>query len=123
ASRERRKKQNRPLPATGEEKMRAPDHRAAAADARQIAFFRPGKIGHRAVLAILALTAGIAAVDGGGAPSAAAQQIPGIDARIVAHNIPGASTLAQVGTFLTTSACGHPIPSNFSASTKPGAVL
>jgi hypothetical protein len=31
--------------------------------------------------------------------------------------------LAQVGIFLTTSACGHPIPTNFPASIKPGAVL
>ena len=103
--------------------MRGPAHRRAAADARHIAFCRPRKTGHRAVLAMLALAAGIAAVDGAGAAPTRAQQIPGIDARIVAHNIPGASALAQVGTFLTTSACGHPIPSNFPAYIQPGAVL
>jgi hypothetical protein len=38
---------------------------------------------------MLALAAGIAAVDGAGTPPARTQQIPRIDARIVARNIPG----------------------------------
>src|ERR1700730_18141919 len=103
--------------------MRGSAQRRVEADTRHIDFFEPRKIRHRAVLAILALAAGITAIDGAGTPPARAQQILGIDARIVAHNIPGASALAQVGTFLTTSACGHPLPSNFPTYIKPGAVL
>jgi hypothetical protein len=103
--------------------MRGSAQRRVAADTRHIDFLEPRKIRHRAVLAMLALAAGITAIDGAGTPPARAQQITGIDAHIVAHNIPGASALAQVGPFLTTSACGHPIPSNFSTYIKPGAVL
>jgi hypothetical protein len=46
------------------------------------------------------------------APGAASP--PGIDARIVAVGIPGASALAQIGPFLNDpKACANPIPSKF----------
>lgn len=61
---------------------------------------------------------------------AAAQAIPGINARLVAVNIPGASAIAQVGTFLNGSPpppqpqqCSNPIPSKFPTYIQPGAVL
>src|ERR1700719_4717381 len=75
--------------------MRGSAQRRVAADTRHTDFLEPRKIRHRAVLAILALAAGITAIDGAGTPPARAQQIPGIDARIVAHNIPGAATRSQ----------------------------
>jgi hypothetical protein len=49
-----------------------------------------------------------------------------IDARVVAVNIPGASALAQIGTFLNAvaqGACAAPIPTLFKQYTVPGAVL
>src|SRR5262245_20552007 len=52
-----------------------------------------------------------------------AETVPGIDARVVARNIPGASAIAQVGTFLTGSPCGSPIPTKFHSFIQPGAVL
>jgi len=57
---------------------------------------------------------------------AAAQPIPGINARLVAINIPGASAIAQIGTFLNVAppnSCSNPIPSKFSTYIQPGAVL
>ena len=83
---------------------------------------------HRSGLAILVLAAGIAVAASLAAPRAAtAQGIPKIDANVVAVNIPGASALAQIGTFLnsTQGACGgSPIATtSFSAYTKTGAVL
>src|SRR6476660_3503438 len=52
----------------------------------------------------LAVAAGIAIADGNAAWQAAeAQGIPQINARVVAINIPGASAISQVGTFLTNS--------------------
>jgi hypothetical protein len=55
-------------------------------------------------------------------------QVPSIDARVVAVNIPGASAISQVGTFLPTPlnipiTCGNAIPTKFLAYTKSGAVL
>jgi hypothetical protein len=71
----------------------------------------------------MALAAGIVAVDGDAAWQAArAQSIINIDARVVAINIPGASAIAQVGTFLT-GGCSSPIPTKFLSSTLPGAIL
>jgi hypothetical protein len=79
------------------------------------------------LIGTIALAAGIAVGDGDAAWQAArAQAITGIDARIVAINIPGASAIAQVGTFLKAPvppACAHPIPSNFLSYTVQGAVL
>jgi hypothetical protein len=57
---------------------------------------------------------------------ARAAAIAGIDARVVATNIPGASAIAQIGTFLDVpppGACANPIPSKFPAYIEPGAVL
>src|SRR5262249_7716984 len=67
---------------------------------------------------------------------ARAQSVPTIKARVVATNIPGASAISQVGTFLTNSAvCSHtitgdnilfphPIPNPpFDSFIQPGAVL
>jgi hypothetical protein len=52
--------------------------------------------------------------------------VPSLKARIVAVNIPGASALAQVGTFLNVpppGACANPIPSKFPTYIQPGAML
>jgi hypothetical protein len=80
------------------------------------------------VLPILAVGAGIALLGGG---TAWAQAIQGIDARVVAVNIPGASAIAQIGTFLSAPPppppvvvqCANPIPSKFPTYIQPGAVL
>jgi hypothetical protein len=78
------------------------------------------------VVAALVL-ATVLAVDSFAAPREdRAQEIPNIDARVVAENIPGASALAQVGTFLNVpppGACSNPIPSKFPSYIQPGAVL
>jgi hypothetical protein len=75
----------------------------------------------------MALAAGIAAVGGDAARQAArAQAITHIEARIIAVNIPGASAISQVGTFLNNPvppACAHPIPTLFPSYIQPGAVL
>jgi hypothetical protein len=101
--------------------------RSVAAHAMRIHFLRSRKIVGRAALVILALPAAIAAGDGLGALRAArAHEIPSIDARVVAVRIPGASALAQVGTFLNVpppGACANPIPSKFPAYIQPGAML
>jgi hypothetical protein len=97
--------------------------RLVTADVKRIDFRRLRKIFGSAALAILALSAGITAGGGVGAPRPAeAQQITGLDARVVAINIPGASALAQVGTFLT-GGCASPIPSKFASYTQLGAML
>jgi hypothetical protein len=49
----------------------------------------------------------------------ARENIPFLDARIVAAGIPGVSAVAPVGTFLP----GGPIPANFAAYTQPGKIL
>jgi hypothetical protein len=76
---------------------------------------------------IMALATGIAVVDGDAAWQAArAQAITGINARVIATNIPGASAISQVGTFLNNPvppACAHPIPTLFPSYIQPGAVL
>ena len=84
----------------------------------------------------MALAAAIAIVGSGAAWQAArAQSVPTINARVVATNIPGASAIAQVGTFLNNSeVCSHkidgsqilfphPIPTLFVSFIQPGAVL
>ena len=90
------------------------------------------QISRRTVLGITALAAGIAVVDGDTAWRAAwAQAITGIDARVIAINIPGASAISQVGTFLPTPlnltnppiTCGNAIPSKFPTYITPGKVL
>jgi hypothetical protein len=91
----------------------------------------------RTVLGILALVTGIAVIDG---KAAWAQGIPLLDARVIAVNIPGASAIAQVGTFIPgpptqfgNCTLPHPIPGfgvppgappgTTSDFIKPGAVL
>jgi hypothetical protein len=89
----------------------------------RIDFRRLRKIFGSAALAVLALSAGIKAGGGIGAQRRGeAQQITGLDARVVAINIPGASALAQVGTFLT-GGCASPIPSKFASYIQLGAML
>src|SRR6516162_5389652 len=75
---------------------------------------------------IMALAAGIVVADGDAAWQAArAEPIPGINARVIAMDIPGASAIAQVGTFLPGPFCGSltPIPSKFPTFIANGAVL
>jgi len=58
--------------------------------------------------------------------AARTQAITNVNARVVAVNIPGASALSQVGTFLNNSlppACARPIPTLFASYTQTGAVL
>jgi len=85
------------------------------------------RISRPTALGIIAVAAAIAVLDGEAARRAAwAQAIQGIDARVVAINIPGASAISQVGTFLNSSqgACGgSPIPSHFQSYVTIGAVL
>jgi len=85
------------------------------------------RISRPTALVIIAVAAAIAVLDGEAARRAAwAQAIQGIDARVVAINIPGASAISQVGTFLNSSqgACGgSPIPSHFQSYVTIGAVL
>jgi hypothetical protein len=72
---------------------------------------------------LVALAAGIAVMDGDAARSQAISQI---NARVIATGIPGASAIAQIGTFLNVpppGACANPIPSKFPAFIQPGAVL
>jgi hypothetical protein len=91
------------------------------------------KISKITALGIMALAAGVAAPNGDAVwREARAQAVQGIDARVVAVNIPGASAIAQIGTFvptgtelLTPGNCTNPspIPTHFAASIQPGAVL
>jgi hypothetical protein len=101
--------------------------RRSAADAARIHFLRSQPIAGRAAQVMLALAAGIAAIGGLAAPQdARAQGVPSLEARVVAVNIPGASAVAQVGTFLNAlaqGACANPIPRIFPTYIRPGAVL
>jgi hypothetical protein len=80
---------------------------------------------------IMALAAGIVVVDGDAAwQTARAEPITDINARVIAVDIPGASAIAQVGTFLPgppiqLGQCPlpHPIPTSFGDFIKTGAVL
>jgi hypothetical protein len=81
------------------------------------------QIGKTTALGILVVAAGMAALaSGGGWWGARAQAVVGINARVVATNIPGASAIAQIGTFLT-GGCAAPIPTSFQSYTASGAVL
>jgi len=76
---------------------------------------------------MMAVVTGIAVLGGEIAwPAARAETIPDLDGRVVAINIPGASAIAQVGTFLNAldrGACANPIPRLFPSYIQPGAVL
>src|SRR5215467_9579208 len=98
---------------------------------RDSSFGRPNSIWRslmeirRTVLVILPLAAGITLFEGA-CQTAWAQAITNINARVIAVNIPGASAISQVGTFLNNPvppACAHPIPTLFSSFIEPGAVL
>jgi len=85
-----------------------------------------GQTSRHTAFGIMAVVAGIAVLEGQIAwPAARAQPIPTpLDARVVAINIPSASAIAQVGTFLNDpTACARPIPTNFPQYILPGAVL
>ena len=85
------------------------------------------QISRHTALGIMTLAAGIAVADGDATWRAArAQEVTDIDAHVVAVNIPGASAISQVGTFLNVpppGACANPIPTKFPAFIQPGAVL
>ncbi len=97
-----------------------------AVDVMSIDFLQSRNIDGPVALAALVL-AGITAVIFLPAPRDAwADEVPNVDARVVAVNIPGASALAQIGTFLNVpppGACANPIPSKFPSYIQPGAVL
>jgi hypothetical protein len=87
------------------------------------------QIGTTAALGML-VAAALASECGWG--KAQAQGVTGVDARVVAKKIPGASAIAQVGTFINgrtltsgdqTCANPSPIPLKFPTYTQPGAVL
>jgi hypothetical protein len=68
--------------------------------------------------------AAVAAATLDGAIPRRAAAAPAISAHVVAIGIPGASAIAEVGTFLNDpSACARPIPTNFPSFIQPGAVL
>jgi hypothetical protein len=84
--------------------------------------------------AIMALAAGITVADGDASWQAArAQAIVQVQARVIATNIPGASAISQVGTFLlntpplvmcnATVPFPSPIRTSFASFIQPGAVL
>jgi hypothetical protein len=79
------------------------------------------------ILSIFSLAAGIAVFDGDAPRHPAwAQGIPALHANVIAINIPGASAVSQVGTFLNNPvppACANPIPNKFPTFIQPGAVL
>jgi hypothetical protein len=89
------------------------------------------RIGRTAVLGIIVVATGIALLASETAwRDARAAEIAGIDARVVAANIPGASAISQVGTFLSggtlmPGGCTNPspIPTKFLGYTMQGAVL
>src|SRR6266567_3324406 len=76
---------------------------------------------------IIGLAVGIALLSGDAASQAVqTQAITNVNARVIAVNVPGASAVSQVGTFLNNTvppACAHPIPALFPSYTQPGAVL
>jgi hypothetical protein len=84
-----------------------------------------GWISRRAALRAV-VSAGGFALSEGAVPGhgLAAHAVGSVDARVIAVNIPGASSVARVGTFLNDpAACARPIPANFPTFIQPGAVL
>jgi hypothetical protein len=58
--------------------------------------------------------------------SSRAEEIPRINARVVALGVPGASAISEVGPFLSAvsqGACAAPIPTLFPSYIRPGAIL
>src|SRR5207248_7490447 len=89
------------------------------------------QIGRSTALSIMVVATGIAVFTSEAAWRAArADRIQRINARVVAVNIPGASAISQIGTFvsggtLMPGGCANPspIPTKFSTYTLPGKVL
>lgn len=84
------------------------------------------QMSRRMAVSVMALAGAFAVLNGDPAGRAAwaAQSVSNIDARLIAINIPGASAVAQVGTFLNDpGACASPIPNLFPTYIQPGAVL
>jgi hypothetical protein len=76
----------------------------------------------RDILGMVGSAAGLSLLDG--IIPARAVAAPAISARLVAIGIPGASAIAEVGTFLNDpAACSRPIPTLFPSYIQPGAVL
>jgi hypothetical protein len=97
-----------------------------AVDEMSIGFLQSRNINGPAALAALALAAITAVISLSPPRDAWAKKVPNVDARVVAMNIPGASAVAQIGTFLNVpppGACANPIPSKFPSYIQPGAVL
>jgi hypothetical protein len=84
------------------------------------------QIGKTTALGILVVAAGMAALaSGGGWRGARAQAVVGINGRVVATNIPGASAIAQVGSFLTggtLTPAGAPAPGDLIKCANPGPI-
>jgi hypothetical protein len=78
-------------------------------------------ISRREALRRLSVATGIMAL--GRPHTVRASRMQDLNARIVAVGIPDASAVSPVGTFLTGSLCGSPIPTKFLAFIQPGAVL
>src|SRR5271166_6464774 len=87
------------------------------------------KINKPTALGIIGVAATLALLDGEAAWRAAwAGAVQGINAHVVALNIPGASAIAQIGTFLKAPPppppvvvqCANPIPSKFPSYIQPG---
>jgi hypothetical protein len=78
-------------------------------------------ISRREALRRLSAATGIMAL--GRPHTVRASRMQDLNARIVAVGIPDASAVSPVGTFLTGSPCGSPIPTKFPAFIQPGAVL
>jgi hypothetical protein len=98
-----------------------------AEDAMRVDFLRSRKAGRNGAATMLVLAAGIVALGGLAAPrTVGAEPVSRLAARVVAIGIPGASALAQIGTFLDVpppESCANPIPSKFPDYIKLGAVL
>src|SRR5689334_10712756 len=98
-----------------------------AEDAMRVDFLRSTKAGRNGTATVLVLAAGTLALGAFGAlRTAGAEPVSPLAAQVVAIGIPGASALAQIGTFLDVpppESCANPIPSKFPDYIKPGAVL
>jgi hypothetical protein len=100
--------------------------RPSAAEVMRVDCVRSPNINRPKALAGLALAVMTGLVVLAGPQVAAADEIPSLDARVVAVKIPGASALAQVGTFLNVpppGACANPIPTKFPTYIQPGFIL
>ena len=79
------------------------------------------RISRRGALRRLSVATGMMAL--GRPHPVRASRMQDLNGRIVAVGIPSASAVSPVGTFLTGSLCGSPVPTRFPAFIQPGAVL